>query len=613
MELSTINSPKTDQEYHNKLISSDDPPPPTTLLLQRSKGGLVTMPFIIANEALERVATFGVLPNMTFYLMKEYSMGVTTAQNLLFYWSSATNFLPLIGAFIADSYLGRFLTIGFGSIFSFLGTIVLWLTAMNPKARPPPCDLLVSGQACKSATTAQYTILISSFMLMSIGAGGIRPCSLAFGANQFDKRDDNNNNTGKNKRVLETYFNWYYAAVMISVLIAMTGIVYLQDHMGWKIGFGVPVIIMFFSAFLFFLGTPLYIKENVINNLLGRFVRVIVVAYKNRKLAYPEQNSGYHYNKGSEFIVPTSKLRFLNKACIVKSPEDVKQDGVAVDSWSLCTVEQVEELKSLVRVMPLWSTGIMISINLSQSSFPLLQAKSMDRHITKRVEIPAASFGIFTVIALTVWLVLYDRVILPLGSRIRGKPFRIGTKERMGIGIFFSCMSMLLSGIIEHIRRRKSIDQGLLNNPEGVVAMSAMWLVPQHCLNGIAEAFNAIGQIEFYYSELPKSMSSIATAMFGLGTAVANLLASVILSNVDSITRREGKESWVSSNINRGHYENYYWLLAIMTCFNLVYFMVCSWAYGPCVESGSKKLVEEDGEMELENVSRPGSTTLKSC
>ncbi|XP_015059579.1 protein NRT1/ PTR FAMILY 1.2-like isoform X2 [Solanum pennellii] len=601
MEPSTINSSKT-EDHHNKILSHHDNPPPPTMQLQRSKGGLVTMPFIIANEALERVATFGVLPNMTFYLMKEYSMGVTNAQNLLFYWSSATNFLPLIGALIADSYLGRFLTIGFGSIFSLLGTIVLWLTAMIPKARPPPCDLLVSSQACKSATTAQYTILISSFMLMSIGAGGIRPCSLAFGANQFDKRDNNNNNNNM-KRVLETYFNWYYAAVMISVLIAMTGIVYLQDHMGWKIGFGVPVIIMFFSAFLFFLATPLYIKQNVINNLLGRFVQVIAVAYKNRKLSYPEQNSGYHYNKGSEFIVPTSKLRFLNKACIIKSPEDVKQDGVAVDSWSLCTVEQVEELKALVRVMPLWSTGIMISINLSQSSFPLLQAKSMDRHITKRVEIPAASFGVFTVIALTVWLIVYDRVILPLGSRIRGKSFRIGTKERMGIGIFFSCMAMLLSGIIEHIRRRKSINQGLLNNPEGIVAMSAMWLVPQHCLNGIAEAFNAIGQIEFYYSELPKSMSSIATAMFGLGTAVANLLASVILSNVDSITKREGKESWVSSNINRGHYENYYWLLAIMTCLNLVYFIVCSWAYGPCVESWSKKMDEKDGEMELENVS----------
>lgn len=162
-------------------------------------------------------------------------------------------------------------------------------------------------------------------------------------------------------------------------------------------------------------------------------------------------------------------------------------------------------------------------------------------------------------------------------------------------------MAMLVSGIIEHIRRRKVIEQGFLNNPEGVVEMSAMWLVPQHCLNGIAEAFNAIGQIEFYYSELPKSMSSIATALFGLGTAVANLLASVILSNVDHLTKREGKESWVSSNINSGHYENYYWLLAIMTCFNMLYFMVCSWAYGPCAESKNKKMVKGD------DISRPRS------
>ncbi|OIT05291.1 protein nrt1 ptr family 1.2, partial [Nicotiana attenuata] len=86
----------------------------------RPKGGLVTMPFIIANEALEKVASYGLLPNMTFYLMKDYRMEVTTAQNLLFFWSAATNFLPLVGAFVADSYLGRFLAIGLGSIFSFL-------------------------------------------------------------------------------------------------------------------------------------------------------------------------------------------------------------------------------------------------------------------------------------------------------------------------------------------------------------------------------------------------------------------------------------------------------------------------------------------------------------
>ncbi|KAK4736045.1 hypothetical protein R3W88_010306 [Solanum pinnatisectum] len=300
-------------------------------------------------------------------------MDVGTTQNLLFFWSAATNFLPIVGAVVADSYLGRFLTIGLGSIFSFLGTVVLWLTAMIPKVRPPPCNQ--SGQACKSTTTSQYMLLVFSFLLMSIGAGGIRSSSLAFGANQLDKGD---NNPSKHT-VLESFFAWYYTSSIASVLIALTAIVYLQDRLGWKIGFGVPAILMFLSALFYFLASPFYIKQKVRSNLFASFIRVIVVAFKNRKLHYPNQNSDYHHKN----------------ACIIKRPEDVKLNGVAANPWNLCTVEQVEELKAFIRVMPLCSTGIVISINMSQSSFPLLQAQSMDRHLTKGFEIPAGSFGMF--------------------------------------------------------------------------------------------------------------------------------------------------------------------------------------------------------------------------
>ncbi|KAG5619124.1 hypothetical protein H5410_018948 [Solanum commersonii] len=562
-------------EDSEKRTSSHSSPIP---IKSRKKGGFITMPFIIANEALENVASYGVLPNMTNYLMREYRMGFTTTQNLLFFWSATTNFLPIVGAVVADSYLGRFLTIGLGSIFSFLGSAVLWSTTMIQKARPPACNEI--GQACKSTTGPQYMLLVFSFLLLSIGAGGIRPCSLAFGANQFDKGGSDPNK----QTVLESFFAWYYTSSVVSILIALTGIVYLQDRLGWKIGFGVPAILMFLSALFFFLASPFYIKPKVRSNVFASFIRVIVVAFKNRKLHYPNQNSDYHHKNGSGPQVPTDKLRFLNKACIIKNPEDVKPNGVAANPWNLCTVEQVEELKALIRVMPLWSTGIMISINLSQSSFPLLQAQSMNRHLTKGFQIPAGSFGMFLMIALTIWVLLYDRVMLPLASKIKGRPVRLKPIVRMGLGIFVSCMSMVVSGIIEHIRRKRAISEGLLNNSQGLVEMSAMWLIIPNSLNGIAEALNAIGATEFYYSELPKSMSSIASALLGLGMAVANLLASVVLSAVDKYTKGEGKESWISSNINKGHYEYYYWLLALMTGFNLLFFVVCCWQYGPSVD-----------------------------
>lgn len=290
----------------------------------------------------------------------------------------------------------------------------------------------------------------------------------------------------------------------------------------------------------------------------------------------------------------------MNKACIIRNREqDIGPDGSASNPWNLCTVEQVEELKAIVKVIPMWSTGIMMSINVSQNTFQILQANSMDRHIGS-FQVPAASFAMFVVISLALWVVVYDRVLLPLASKIRGKPVRLDVKTRMGIGLILSFMAMVVSAVVENVRRRRAIREGFLDNAHAVVGMSALWLIPQHCLNGLAEAFNGIGQTEFYYSEFPKSMSSIASSLFGLGMAVASLLASVILSAVDNLTSRKGKASWVSSNINRGHYDYYYWVLAVMSFVNLLYFLFCSWAYGPCAEQIKKVRDEPNGIREEE-------------
>ncbi|XP_058192498.1 protein NRT1/ PTR FAMILY 1.2-like [Rhododendron vialii] len=556
---------------------------------RRQKGGLITMPFILANEALEKVATYGLLPNMILYLMGDYHIGITQGTNLLFFWSAATNFSPLVGAFISDSYLGRFLTIGLGSIFSLLGLVLLWITAMIPRARPPHCNQY-DGESCKQPTGSQYAILLSSFMLMSIGAGGIRSCSLAFGADQLDQINNPNN-----KRVLEKYFSWYYTSIVVSLLIAFSVIVYIQDNAGWKVGFLVPVILMFLSALSFFVASPLYIKQKADTSLLTNLARVIVVCIKNRKVAFPfeESNLRYHHTSDSTLSEPSNKLRFLNKACIIRNPDYITPEGVGSNTWSLCTVEQVEALKVLIRVMPLWSSSIMISVNLSQGTFQLLQAESMNRHITPGFQLPAGSFTMFAIIGAIVWIVLYDRIIIPLASKIRGKPFSVGMKVRMGVGLFCSFLGMVVAAIVEHFRRRKAIESGYYNNPAGVVNMSAMWLVPQYVLIGVAEALNVIASNEFFYSELPKRMSSIAVALSGLGMAVGSLLASLILSTVNNVTKRGGKEGWISSNINTGHYESYYWLLAVLSSVNLLYFVLCCWAYGPCADQGFSKLQDE--------------------
>lgn len=82
--------------------------------------------------------------------------------------------------------------------------LVLTLTAAVSKLHPPECGDQEASPICVGPTTGQITFLLVGFCLLVIGASGIRPCNLAFGADQFDP------NTESGRRGISSFFNWYY-------------------------------------------------------------------------------------------------------------------------------------------------------------------------------------------------------------------------------------------------------------------------------------------------------------------------------------------------------------------------------------------------------------------
>jgi len=62
---------------------------------------------------------------------------------------------------------------------------------------------------------------------------------------------------------------------------------------------------------------------------------------------------------------------------------------------------------------------------------------------------------------------------------------------QMRLGIFISCLAIVVATFVERKRRNEAIWKGVVN-------MSAMWLVPQCCLYGLAKSLSMVGQIEFY-------------------------------------------------------------------------------------------------------------------
>ncbi|KAH0678019.1 hypothetical protein KY285_025820 [Solanum tuberosum] len=533
-----------------------------------TKGGLETIPFIIVNESCERSASLGLQPNMIIYITKFYNINAARASVLINLWSALSNVLSILGAFISDSYIGRFRAVATGTISSLIGMIVLWLTTIIPQLRPLPCGQYQHD--CNGTTAVQLAAILCSFGLISIGAGFVRPCSIALGADQLENKENLDN-----ERLMDSYFNWFYASVGISIVLAVTVIVYIQDHFGWQVGFGVPALLMVLSVSVFLIGSPHYIKAKPEGSLFTELYQVAVAAFRKRHINVQLNYNDDCYYKASEskLLEPSTNFRCLNRACIIEDPHmELKPDGKASDPWSLCFVEQVEIMKCFLRVLPMWSTCIMLLVSFGQP-LSIYQLLTVDRHITPQFEIPAGSFGMIILLSLTIWIAFYDRALVPLLSRYTGLPTGISSFSRMGIGLFLGIVATALSAITETIRRNKAINAGFEDDPNAVLNMSSMWFVPQSALYGVAEALNVIGQIEFIYSLFPKTMSSFAAALYTFGLALASLINSLLVSMVDGITSAGGKTSWLATNINRGHLDYYCWLVTFLCVINFLYFL----------------------------------------
>eukprot|EP00257_Ricinus_communis_P009896 XP_002529118.3 protein NRT1/ PTR FAMILY 3.1 [Ricinus communis] len=508
------------------------------------KGGMITMPFIFANEACEKLAVVGFNTNMISYLTTQLHLPLTKAANTLTNFSGTSSLTPLLGAFLADSYAGRFWTITVASIIYQLGMTSLTLSAVLPNLRPPPCKL--GDEVCQEADAGQLAILYVSLLLGALGSGGIRPCVVAFGADQFDETDPKQ--TTKTWR----YFNWYYFVMGVSILLAVTVLVYVQDNIGWGWGLGIPTIAMFLSIIAFIVGYPLYRNLDPAGSPFTRLLQVCVAAFKKRKLSVVSDPKLLYQNDELDApisiggnLVHTKHMKFLDKAAIVTEEDNLKQ-GQIPNLWRLNTVHRVEELKSVIRMGPIWAAGILlITAYAQQSTFSLQQAKSMNRHLSKSFQIP------------------------------RGISFL----HRMGVGFVISILATLVAGFVEIKRKQVAAENGLLNSHHPI-PISVFWLAPQYCLHGIAEAFMSIGHLEFFYDQAPESMRSSAMALFWTAISVGNYMSTLLVTLVHKFSAGPDGSNWLpDDNLNKGKLEYFYWLITLMQAVNLVYYLVCAKMY----------------------------------
>ncbi|XP_039128198.1 protein NRT1/ PTR FAMILY 2.7-like isoform X1 [Dioscorea cayenensis subsp. rotundata] len=517
------------------------------------QGGWITIPFILGNAFGLALVLSGVMGNFTVYLIKCYNFKRMDAALLTNIMYGTSSFLPLLGAILSDSFFGCFLIVAFSTVASLCCIIILTITAGIKALRPP--------NTYTQATSGQLAVLYTGIVLYTIGAGGTRFSMMKLGADQLSNVGDQ-----------DVFFNWSFIVLYGAVAIGSTVIVYVEDSISWELGFGICLTVTALAVLSFLLGIKYYLISRPKRNPFMTMARVVVAGVRKRKLALPEEEAAYYRGLFEKTDQPLfSSFSCMNRATLIQQG-DVATDGSISRPWSLCSVEDVNDLKTLIRIVPLWTSNVFLSISIAtQTSLSVLQALTMDRSLGSHFSVPASSFSIATLLAICLTLFILDRGIYPLCHRLTS--YTPTPLQRVGVGQAFNIAAMVASALIEHRRSIIVHEHQAENQPDWIVPMSAFWLVLPYVFIGIGEAFHFPGQIAFYYQEFPKSLKSTAIGIVAVLMSIGFYLSMAVLAVVRRAT------SWLPDNLNSSRLENVYWMLTLVASINFFYFILCAKFY----------------------------------
>ncbi|KAI3726906.1 hypothetical protein L1987_66713 [Smallanthus sonchifolius] len=525
----------------------------------KNKGGWKSIRYIIGNESFEKLASMSLVMNMTVYLRTNYNMSGIFLVNVVTIWIGTSNIWSLAGAFVSDAYIGKYITLLYGSIASLMGMGMMTLTAGVPHLRPPKCTDLPN---CIQPENWQLALLFTGLGLLVIGAGGLRPCGVAFGVDQFDTT------TVKGQKQLQSFFNLWYLSFTLTLIIALTGVVYIQTNISWVIGFAIPTTCLLFSVIIFLIGRHTYVIKKPEGSVFSDIIKVIIASIRKRKI--PSNYSFYypHHQQQSNnnILVRTQRFKCLDKAAMIVDPRELNSNLLPKNKWRLCSVQQVENLKCVIGILPVWVSGVgcMLVID-QQTTFGVLQAMQMTTTVgTTGFKIPPGWVTEIAMITLSIWIFVYEGIYIPKLMKLLKKDARLTMVTRVRIGIIVSIFCMVTAGIIERKRRDSA-----LNNHTYVAPLHVFWLVPQFMLSG----FDSVAIMEFFTTQMPESMRTVAGAIFFVTLSISSYLSSLIVNVIHKLTGTNGRNPWLGGHdLNNNRLDYYYYIIAGFGVLNLIYF-----------------------------------------
>ncbi|KFO30708.1 solute carrier family 15 member 2 [Fukomys damarensis] len=357
----------------------------------------LSIAFIVVNEFCERFSYYGMKAVLTLYFLYFLHWSEDTSTSVYHAFSSLCYFTPILGAAIADSWLGKFKTIIYLSLVYVLGHVLKSLGAIP----------ILGGKLA-------HTILsLIGLSLIALGTGGIKPCVAAFGGDQFEE---------KHAEERTRYFSVFYLSINAGSLIStfitpmLRGDVQCFGEDCYALAFGVPGLLMVIALVVFVMGSKMYKKPPPEGNIVAQVIKCIWFAISNR---FKNQNRARNVPKRQHWLDWAAE----------KYPKQLIMD-----------------VKALTRILFLYIPLPMFWALLDQQgSRWTLQATKMNGNLGFFVLQPD-QMQVLNPFLVLIFIPLFDLAIYRLIAKCG---INFSSLRKMAVGMILACLAFAVAAIVE--------------------------------------------------------------------------------------------------------------------------------------------------------------------
>ncbi|KAL9122023.1 MAG: hypothetical protein Q9187_001415 [Circinaria calcarea] len=420
-------------------------------------------------------------------------------------------FTPLFGAYVADTYLGRYKTICISLGIAIIGHIILTVSAV-------PSVLANSSGA--------LACFIIGLIVLGVGTGGFKPNISPLVAEQLPLTKMKVVTTKTGERVLvdpavtsSRVYHYFYLFINIGALVGQISMVYSEKFVGFWLSFFLPTVLLLICPLIMWACRKKYMRSPPQGSVLSKALRLFLRG-----------------NSGRWSINPVRTYKKLHDGTFW---ENVKPSHISSNQrpkWMTFDDQWVDEVRrgfhacSVFLWLPLyWLTYNQLNNNLTS------QAATM-----KLNGLPNDILSNLDPFALIILIPICDHVIYPL---LRRKKINFSPIKKITCGFYTGSAAMIWACVIQAYIYRQSVCGKYASGEDSATGACApvdlnVWAqTGSYVLIAVSEIFTSITSLEYAFSKAPRNMRSLvfAFALFmnafsaAIGQAFVSLSADPLL------------------------------------------------------------------------------------